>query len=292
MKLVTILFALIILLNSCTDQQPAGEQQSDSSVSGTVNPAEDWKFGIALWTFHDVNFPESLKLVDSSGLKYIEPNTFHQAGPELKDTLVGKLSPAGLEKLKEMISAKGLICESVYVVGDSTIQSWARQFETAKTLGAKFVTTEPPLNMLNSIDSLAGAYGIKVAIHEHWKGVSQYWNPDTTLMALKDHPNFGVCADLGHFPKSGIDPLEAVKKFRGRIIAIHMKDIGAFNQPALKDVRAGTGVVNFPAIFQELKDQQFKGHIYIERDSTEKPNNLLSVQMAIRYYNDQIGKLK
>ena len=292
MKLVTILFVFIIVLNSCTDQQPAGEQQSDSSVAGAVIPAEDWKFGIALWTFHDVNFPESLKLVDSAGLKYIEPNTFHQAGPGLKDTLVGKLSPAGLDKLKAMISAKGLTCESVYVVGDSTIQSWATQFDVAKKLGAKFVTTEPPLNMLNSIDSLAGAYGIKVAIHEHWKGVSQYWNPDTTLMALKDHPNFGVCADLGHFPKSGIDPLEAIKKFKGRIIAIHMKDIAAFNQPALKDVRAGTGVVNFPAIFQELKDQQFKGHIYIERDSIEKPNNLASVKLALQYYSEQTGKLK
>ncbi|HTE26029.1 sugar phosphate isomerase/epimerase family protein [Flavitalea sp.] len=292
MKLVTVLFALIILLNSCTDQQPAGEQQSDSAVAAAVKPAEDWKFGIALWTFHDVNFPESLKLVDSAGLKYIEPNTFHQAGPELKDTLVGKLSPAGLEKLKAMISERGLICESVYVVGDSTIQSWARQFDIAKKLGAKFVTTEPPLNMLNSIDSLAGAYGIMVAIHEHWKGVSQYWNPDTTLLALKDHPNFGVCADLGHFPKSGIDPLEAVKKFKGRIIAIHMKDIAAFNQPALKDVRAGTGVVNFPAIFQELKDQQFKGHIYIERDSIEKPNNLASVKLALQYYNEQTNKIK
>jgi L-ribulose-5-phosphate 3-epimerase len=292
MKLVTILFALIILLNSCADQQPADEQQSESVVTAAVNPAEDWKFGIALWTFHDVNFPQSLKLVDSAGLKYIEPNTFHQAGPELKDTLVGKLSTAGLEKLKVMISEKGLICESVYVVGDSTIQSWARQFDIAKKLGAKFVTTEPPLNMLNSIDSLAGAYGIKVAIHEHWKGVSQYWNPDTTLLALKDHPNFGVCADLGHFPKSGIDPLEAVKKFKGRIIAIHMKDIAAFNHPALKDVRVGTGVVNFPAIFQELKDQQFKGHIYIERDSIEKPNNLMSVKMTARYYNEQISNLK
>src|SRR6478609_10997330 len=139
MKLVNILFALIILLNSCTDQQPAGEHQSDIAVAGAVSPAEDWKFGIALWTFHDVNFPESLKLVDSAGLKYIEPNTFHMAGPELKDTLVGKLSSAGLEKLKAMIIGKGLTCESVYVVGDSTIKSWARQFDIAKKLGAKFV---------------------------------------------------------------------------------------------------------------------------------------------------------
>jgi L-ribulose-5-phosphate 3-epimerase len=292
MKFVIILFCLLVSLVSCTDQPPAGEEKSNAVVAGTINPAEDWKFGIALWTFHDVNFPESLNRVDSSGIKYIEPNTFHGSGPGLKDTLVGKLSPAGLDKLRTMIADKGLICESVYVVGDSTIQSWVKQFDIAKTLGAKFVTTEPPLNMLNSIDSLAGAYGIKVAIHEHWKGVSQYWNPDTTLMALKDHPNFGVCADLGHFPKSGIDPLDAVKKFKGRIIAIHMKDIAAFNQPALKDVRVGSGVVNFPAIFQELKDQQFKGHIYIERDSIESAGNLASVKLALQYYNDQVKKIK
>jgi hypothetical protein len=46
-----------------------------------------------------------------------------------------------------------------------------------REFGVAFVTTEPPLNMWNSIDSLAGAYNIKVAIHEHWKGVSHYWNP-------------------------------------------------------------------------------------------------------------------
>ena len=292
MKHILIFFVFIISLISCTDQEQAGTANSDSTAVASVNPDEDWKFGIALWTFHDVNFPESLAKVDSAGLKYIEPNTFHSAGPDLKDTVVGKLSLAGLEKIKAMIAQKGLTCESVYVVGDSTIKSWVKQFEIARFLGAKFVTTEPPLDMWDSIDSLAGTFGIKVAIHEHWKGVSRYWNPDTTLMALKNHPNFDVCADLGHFPKSGIDPLEAVKKFDGHLIAIHLKDIAAFNNPALKDVRVGTGVVNFPAIFQELKRQNFKGPIYIERDSIEKPNNLASVRQTLKYYNEQVTQLK
>jgi len=57
-----------------------------------------------------------------------------------------------------------------------------------------------------SIDSLAGAYGIRVAIHGHWKGVSAYWHPDSTLKALEGHPDFGVCADLGHFPKAAWIP--------------------------------------------------------------------------------------
>jgi L-ribulose-5-phosphate 3-epimerase len=199
---------------------------------------------------------------------------------------------ASIDKLKALVQQKGLRVESLYVVGDSTMASWKKQFDIAKEFGVQFVTTEPPLKMWNSIDSLAGAYGIKVAIHEHWKGFSHYWNPDTTMMALKDHPNFFVCADLGHWPKSGIDPLDAVKKLSGHIINVHFKDIAAYNDPGLKDVRAGTGVVNFPAIFAELKKQNFNGHIYIERDSVEQGGNLASVIQEIKYYNDEVSKLK
>jgi sugar phosphate isomerase/epimerase len=287
LTLITLFFA------ACNNNQATNATNTaDSLAASTVDPAKDWKFGIALWTFHTVDFPQSLDKVDSAGLKYIEPNTFHKAGAELRDSVIGQLSPAGIEKLRSMIAQKGLICESLYIVGDSTMKSWIKQFEIAKQLGVKYVTTEPPLNMWDSIDSLAGAYGIKVAIHEHWKGFSHYWDPDTTLMALKGHPNFGVCADLGHWPKSGIDPLDAVRKLSGHIIGIHLKDIAAYNDPKLVDIPVGTGVVKFPEIFAELKKQNFNGYIYIERDATDPGGNLPSVIQEIKYYNDQIGKLK
>ncbi len=288
-KLPLLLFT--VLLAACNNNsQQSGEGNTNKTLS--IDPAKDWKFGIALWTFHTVNFPESLDKVDSAGIKYIEPNTFHKAGPELKDSMILQLSPAGIEKLKSLIAQKGLKAESIYIVGDSTLSSWVKQFDIAKLLGVKYVTTEPPLNMWGSIDSLAGAYGMKVAIHEHWKGTSHYWNPDTTLMALKGHPNFGVSADLGHWPKSGIDPLDAVKKLSGHILGVHLKDIAAYNDPSLKDVPVGTGVIKFPEIFEELKRQNFNGHIYIERDSVESLGNLPSVMQEIKYYNEQIGKLK
>lgn len=292
-KTILPFLLLAIFFAACNNAAQKTAAETDSAgTSSAVDPARDWKFGIALWTFHTVNFPESLDKVDSAGLSYIEPNTFHKAGPALKDTLVGQLSADGIDKLKALFSKKGLKAESIYVNGDSTLQSWKKQFDIAKQLGVLFVTTEPPLNMWDSIDSLAGAYGIKVAIHEHWKGMSHYWNPDTVLLAIKNHPNFGACADLGHWPKSGINPVEGIKKLSGHIIAIHLKDIAAFNDPTLKDVPAGTGVVDFPAIFAELKKQNFKGHIYIERDAEDLPSNLPSVIKTVKYYNDQLSKLK
>lgn len=291
-KLILPVLIISFLFVACDNRGSADKKMSDSTAISSVNPSKDWKFGIALWTFHTFDFPSSLDKVDSAGVKYIEPNTFHKAGPELKDSLILQLSSSGIDKLKSLIAERGLIVESIYIAGDSTIKSWAKQFDIAKQFGVKYVTTEPPINMWDAIDSLAGAYGVKVAIHEHWKGVSQYWNPDTTLMALKGHPNFGVCADLGHWPKSGIDPLDAIKKLSGHIIGVHLKDIAAYNDPALKDVVVGTGVVNFPAIFAELKKQNFKGNIYIERDAEDQPSNLPSVMQEIKYYNDQISKLK
>jgi sugar phosphate isomerase/epimerase len=278
---------LMALLAAC-GQQP--KPQDNAGVPEDVT--KSWNLGVALWTYHTFSFPEALDKVDSSGLKYIEPNMFMSAGNGLNDSLVGQLSLDGIEKLKLMIKAKGQIMESLYIQGDSTVASWKHQFDIARQFDVKFVTAEPPVKLWDAVDSLAGVYGIKVAIHEHWKGVSAYWHPDSVLAAIKGHPNFGACADLGHWPKSGIDPVEGVKKLAGHIIALHLKDIGEFNNPKLQDVPVGTGVVNFPEVFKQLKEQGFKGNIYIERDFEGKPSNLESVNQTIKYYHEQVAKLQ
>ena len=279
-----LMFTLVI--SSCKTRQPA---QNTNNQTGGVS---DWKLGIALWTFHTVNFPQSIAMVDSCGVRYIEPNTFHKTGPEFKDSVVGRLSPSSIEKLKSLVKDHNLVIGSIYVSGGKSLDAWKKEFEIAKQLNVSFVTAEPPIDMWDSIDSLAGVYGLKVAIHEHWKGVSAYWHPDSVLAAIKNHPNFGACADLGHWPKSGINPVDGVKKLSGHILGVHLKDIAAYNDPKLVDVPVGTGVVDFPAVFQELKKQGFNGFIYIERDATEQPSNVPSVIQTVKYFNEQVKKLK
>ncbi|GAB3251740.1 hypothetical protein GCM10027347_10360 [Larkinella harenae] len=253
------------------------------------NVPKDWKLGVALYTFHPSPFPEQLAKADSAGLKFVEGYTFGKAGAELGDSLVMNLSPAGISKLNQLIRNRGLLMESIYLTGGNTIDKWVSEFKLAKQLNVKYVTAEPPVNLWDSVDSLAGVYGIKVALHNHWQGVSAYWHPDSVLAALKNHPNFRVCADIGHWPKSGINPVEGLKKLEGHLIALHLKDIAAYNDPKLTDVRVGTGVIDFPAVFRELQRQRFSGHIIIERDTKEKPSNLPSVIQTVRYYNEQLG---
>jgi sugar phosphate isomerase/epimerase len=45
-------------------------------------------------------------------------------------------------------------------------------------------------------------------------------------------------------------------------------------------------VIDFPAIFDELKRQDFRGNINIERDTKERPNNLSSVKQTVKYYRE------
>jgi hypothetical protein len=61
-----------------------------------------------------------------------------------------------------------------------------KSFELAKEFGMKYITSEPRKDLWDMIDTLAGQYGIKVAIHEHARP-NLYWHPDSVLAAIKGH---------------------------------------------------------------------------------------------------------
>jgi len=256
------------------------------------NATQNWKLGVALYTFHSFSFDRQLTLADSAGIKYVEGFSFANAGSVFKDSMIMQLSPAGIEKIKEQLNNKKIRMTSIYLTGGNNKAEWEKQFRLAKQLNVVYVTAEPTVKMWDIVDSLAGVYKMKVAIHNHWKGVSDYWSPDSVLAALKGHHNFGACPDLGHWPKSGINPVQGLKKLQGHIIGIHLKDIAAFNNPAIKDVPIGKGAIDFPGVFRELKRQNYKGYFMIERDAEEKPSNLSSVIYEIKYFNNQVKALK
>ena len=80
-----------------------------------------------------------------------------------------------------------------------------------------------------------------MAIHEHPKGHSIYWDPDSVLAAIKGRsPLMGACTDVGHWMSSGLDPVECLKKLDGHIICLHFKDLNEMARA--HDVPWGTGI--------------------------------------------------
>lgn len=263
---------LSVSLMGCTESSKKAEDQNS-----------EWNIGVALYSFNRFSFADALNKADSAGVNYVEGFSFHKLGKEFNDKTMAEMNPEEISKMKEMLSTKNINMQSMYVAGAKNEAEWKYYFELAKELNMKHLVAEPEKESWDMLDSLAGIYQIKIAIHEHAKGKSLYWHPDSVIAAMKDHPNFGVCADLGHWARSGLKPAECLKMLSGHILGVHLKDIDESGNTEAADVIVGKGVIDFPAVVNELKSQQFKGVIHVECEH-KMENNLAEVIEGINYF--------
>jgi sugar phosphate isomerase/epimerase len=260
------------------------------SAKDSNDVTKDWKLGVQMWTFHYFPFVTALDKVDSSGIKYIEAFPGQSLGGGMEGKFGIAMSEADKTKLKELLKAKGIRIIAMGVIVPRTIDDWKKYFELAKEFGLSYITAEPVKNQWDQVDSLAGIYKIKVAIHDHPKP-NVYWSPDSVLAATVGHQNLGSCADVGHWSRNGLNPVDCLKKLEGHIFGVHLKDIKEFNNTHAADTVVGKGINDFPAIFAELKRQNFKGMLSIEQESNWY-NNVPDVISTRNFFEQQVAKLK
>jgi sugar phosphate isomerase/epimerase len=128
-----------------------------------------------------------------------------------------------------------------------------------------------------------------VAIHDHPKP-NVYWSPDSVLAAIEGHSHIGSCADIGHWAKNGLNPVDCLKKLQGHIIGVHLKDVVKFGDTKAADTVVSKGVIDIPAVLAELKRQNFNGMLSIEHESNWY-HNLPDVIFTRNYYDSLVQKL-
>jgi len=163
-------------------------------------------------------------------------------------------------------------------------------FEFAKKWGIGILVSEPETNALDTVEKLCKEYNIKVAIHNHPKAHSIYWSPDSVLAAIKGRtPLMGACADVGHWIRSGLDPLECLKKLDGHIICLHFKDLNEMG-PNAHDVPWGTGAGKTRELMVELKRQHFHGAICVEYEYNWE-NSSPEIAQSVKFFNKTCDEL-
>jgi len=131
-----------------------------------------------------------------------------------------------------------------------------RIFEFAKKAGIRNISANPSPDAFDSLDKLVEEYDIRIAIHNHGPG-ARYDKVDDVLKAVQGrHKLIGACADLGHYIRSGEDPVKAVRLLEGRLYGIHLKD---FDQPKgdAKGIILGKGHLDVVEVFKALKKVEF-----------------------------------
>jgi sugar phosphate isomerase/epimerase len=226
-----------------------------------------WKMGVALYTYRRYPFMEAMDKIAALGVRHIEICFFlgyDKARPQLKTN--EDLPPDVRKELKDKLAECGMSLSAFYSdLGADTAKA-KRIFEFCKEMGTGVIVAEPPPGALEMIDKLCEEYNVSVGIHNHpEKKGYKYWRPEGVLEACRDRSKrIGGCCDTGHWVRSGLDPVECLKKMEGRIIGFHLKDAAEMDKRNAKDTILGQGKANYREVLKELKRQGYKGLTTIE----------------------------
>ena len=296
MKRFAVLLGIIIILfytAGChTPEPPAAASDSTGTVikpDSSIGSTSGFKLGVQMWTFRMFSFSDALDKVDSSGIKNIEAFIGQKLGGTMTGSFDLNMTPGTRTRLKAMLEKKGIQMVAMGVIVPKDEKEWIKTFELAKEFGLSYITSEPIKSQWGLVDSLAGVYGIPVAIHDHPKP-NMYWSPDSVLAAIAGHPHLGSCADIGHWTRNGLNPVNCLKELQGHVLGVHLKDVVQFDNPKAGDTLVSKGVVNLPAVLAELKRQNFNGMLSIEHESNWY-HNLPDVIFTKTYYDSLLRKL-
>ena len=224
--------------------------------------------GCQAYSFRMYSVFEAIDKTAQAGGKTIE----FYPGQKFDDTSKWDHSatPEMIDQVMKQLEAKGLTAVGYGVVklGKDAAQD-RKVFEFCKKVGISIVVTEPDVAGLDGIEALVKEFDIKMAIHNHPKRPLDraylFWDPDYVLSLVKDRdPRMGACADVGHWVRSGLDPVECIKKLKGRIFDSHMKDLTEFGNVKAHDLPFGQGTSNIAGILAEYAAQGYPGPLHCE----------------------------
>lgn len=259
-----------------------GKMRNQAPPGGVVESKEGQdvrirKFPIAVqcWTFRKFSFFKTLDKVKNLGIRCLQPYPGQKMGAEMPGVSFDhNLTDDQVNKVRQKLGEHGLFLVSYGVVPfANTEEEMDRVFSFARSLGIRTIVTEPEFDDFSGLERMVKKYGVQVAIHNHPEP-SKYARPETVLARIQDlDDRIGVCADTGHWMRSGVDPLEALRKLRGRIIDVHLKDLNVFGHKDASDVPFGQGQADIHAILAELTLQNFAGFLAVEHEKSEDADN-------------------
>jgi sugar phosphate isomerase/epimerase len=224
--------------------------------------------GVQSWTFSHYSAMDAIERVAQAGGSVIELYPGQDLGKEYPGVKVGPdMGEAASNALRSQLSKFGVNAVAFGVTGISKDEAAARKlFAWAKSLGIGTINTESA-DAIDTMDKMVKEFDMRVGFHNHPRTKDpnyRMWDPNYVLQLVKSHDRrIGACADTGHWVRSGIKPVDALRILKGRVVSSHLKDLNEFS-PGGHDVPFGSGVSDIPQILEELRRQGFKGSLSVE----------------------------
>ena len=237
------------------------------------NRRQRFELGLASYTLRKFDLDKTLAMTNRVGLKYIAFKDFHlplDSKPERIKEVVKKVKDAGLE-----LYGGGVI----YMKNEREVNN---AFEYAKAAGMKVIIGVPNHDLLPLVNKKVQQYDIKVAIHNHGPTDKVYPTPASAYELIKDlDSRIGLCIDIGHTQRAGVDPSVPAEKFADRLLDIHIKDV---TQATAKGttVEIGRGVIDIPKFLRTLLKINYAGVVSFEYEK-DSDDPLAGIAESVGY---------
>ncbi|MHC4206871.1 MAG: sugar phosphate isomerase/epimerase family protein [Planctomycetota bacterium] len=251
----------------------SGELKAQSSSPDQGGGKAKFKIGLASYTLREFTLDQTLAMTKRVGLKHVAFKSFHLAldsTPEQIAVAVKKVNDAGLN-----LYGGG-------VINMKLEKDVHNAFAYAKMAGMKVIIGAPAAELLLLVDKKVKEYDIAVAIHNHGPGDDVYPLPSTIYEKVKGlDERIGICIDVGHTQRMGVDPSKSIVKYQDRILDVHIKDVSAADESGTT-VEIGRGVIDIPRLLKTLIDIDYTGMVAIEYEK-DKDDPLPGLAESVGY---------
>ena len=257
----------------------AQEPESSDSGAGAVPKSE---LGLASYTLRQFKLEEAMVMTKRVGLKYIALKDFHlpmDSTPEQIREVAEKVKEAGLE-----LYGGGVI----YMRDEDQVNN---AFEYAKAAGMKVIIGVPNHDLLPLVNRKVQQYDIKVAIHNHGPTDKVYPTPASAYEKISElDPRMGLCIDIGHAQRAGVDPSVPAEKFADRLLDVHIKDVTQSSKEG-HTVEIGRGVIDIPKFLRTLLKINYSGVVSFEHEK-DADDPLAGLAESVGYVRGALAAIK
>lgn len=263
---------------------------------GKIEP-EPWgiKLGLATYTFRNFDRAQTIEMIKAVQTPWI---SVKQQGVKGKYHWDMSLPAEEQAKIRQEFEAAGL---HVMSAGNTDLKGLTPDalrpaFVWAKNAGVPMLVAAPVHDNIGAIEQLVKEYDVRVAIHNHGPEDKQFPTPQSVLEAVKGRdPRLGLCMDVGHSERAGVDVVKAIADAGSRLLDMHVKDLRKFKQeagdkPGDLQVDVGDGIMPFPQIFKQLKKMNYKGCVNLEYEINGN-NPMPGVQRSFSYMRGVLAGL-
>jgi inosose dehydratase len=170
-----------------------------------------------------------------------------------------------------------------------------RAFECGRAAGLATMTASyanpPDRGTFLLTERFVREFDMRLAFHNHGPGDPIFPSPYDVWDAVQPYDErLGLCLDVGHAARAGIDPVEAIFKCRARLYDVHLKDTlsgaGEKDQP----VELGFGRLDIRAIMSALQQIHFSYQVGLE-DEVESADPIPGVAQSFGYMRGMLAAL-